>query len=146
MYPNRNEISEIIPGIRETFSHLKYLRLDYNKIGHLESDVFRGLLKRKYINLKGNKLQYLQPDTFSGLPNLQKLFLSKNSDLQVPNDRHFITSRSLKPLGISGRNASSVSVETFAKFGALEWLDLSFNNLRSLDINILKLLPKLSVL
>jgi hypothetical protein len=35
---------------------------------------------------------------------------------------------------------------TVANVSALEWLDLSYNNLSSVDINILKALPKLSVL
>jgi hypothetical protein len=39
-----------------------------------------------------------------------------------------------------------VSIETFANVSALEWLDLSYNNLRNMDINILKTLPKLSTL
>jgi hypothetical protein len=39
-----------------------------------------------------------------------------------------------------------VSVETFANVSALEWLDLSHNNLRSVDTNILKVMPQLSEL
>jgi hypothetical protein len=39
-----------------------------------------------------------------------------------------------------------VSVETFANVSALETLDLSNNNLRSVDINTLKALPQLSAL
>jgi len=37
-----------------------------------------------------------------------------------------------------------VSVETFANVSALETLDLSYNNLRGIDVSILKSLPKLS--
>jgi len=72
--------------------------------------------------------------------------LSENSDLQIVTDRPFITSHSLKHLAISGCNASSVSVATFVNVPALEWLDLRYNNLRSLDINTLEVLPELSVL
>jgi Leucine-rich repeat (LRR) protein len=140
-----NEISEIIPGTFEKISHLEYLRLDNNVIVNLEFDVFSGLVNLKCINLKGNKLQYLHPDTFVGLPNLERLFLSKNPGLHIPNDCHFINSLSLKYLGMSGSNVSSVSVETFANISALEWLDLTNNNLRSLDISILRALPKLSL-
>jgi len=39
-----------------------------------------------------------------------------------------------------------VSVETFPKTSALKWLNLNNNNLRAVDINILKALPKLSTL
>jgi len=41
---------------------------------------------------------------------------------------------------------SSVSIETFANVSSLETLDLSNNNLRSIDINILISLPELSAL
>jgi len=142
----RNEISEIMPGTFDKISPLEYLDLDHNRIKHLESDTFNVLVNLKYIHLQGNQLQYLHPDTFIGLPKLQSLLLSKNSGLQIPIYRHFINSHSLKHLGISGCNVSSVSVETFANVTALEWLDLSYNNLRSLDVNILRALPTLSAM
>jgi insulin-like growth factor-binding protein complex acid labile subunit len=141
-----NQISEIIPGIFEKNFRLEYLHLANNLIEHLEVDVFSGLVNLDYILLQGNKLQYIHPDTFLGLPKLKILYFSRNYDLQIPTDRQFINSYSLKRLGISGCNTASVSVETFANVSALEFLDLSYNRLRSLDINILKVLPNLSVL
>jgi len=139
-----NEISEIIPGAFEMVSHLKDLDLSHNRIEHLDFDVFYGLVNLEYIFLQGNKLQYLHSDTFVGLPNLQKLYLFKNYGLQVPNGRQLFGSHSLKHLGLSGCNISSVSIETFANVRELEWLDLSYNYLSSLDINILSELPNLS--
>ena len=98
--------------------------------------------------MEGNNLQYLYTDTFLGLPYFQSLYLSKNSGLQIPIDCHFINSLSFKRLGISDCNVhvSSVSVETFANISALEWLDLTNTNLRTLNISILKALPKLSAM
>jgi Leucine-rich repeat (LRR) protein len=52
----------------------------------------------------------------------------------------------LKKLAKSGCNGSSVSVEAIANSSALKVLDLSYNNLRSVDINILKVLPNLSII
>jgi Leucine-rich repeat (LRR) protein len=144
MYLNFNEISEIIQGTFE-ISLVDYLDLGHNRLEHLGSDVFYGLVELRYIDLEGNKLQYINPDTFEGLPDLRSLFLSKNPDLQIPTDRQFINSHSLKKLYISDCNISSVSVETFVNVNALVGLDLSYNNLRSLDI-ILKVLPNLSAL
>jgi hypothetical protein len=133
-----NEISEIIPGTFEKLSRLEMLDLSNNKIEQLESDVFNGLVNVKSIGLQRNKLQHLHPDTFLGL--------SKHQGLQIPNDSPFVNSVILEDLVTSGCNASSVSVETFANIRALKVFDLSYNKLRSVDINILKVLPNLSAI
>ena len=39
-----------------------------------------------------------------------------------------------------------MSIEAFANVSALKWLNLKYNNLSSVDINIVKALPKLSAL
>jgi hypothetical protein len=130
-----NEISEIIPGTFEKMSRLEMLDLSNNKIEHLESDVFNGLVNIKVIGLQGNQLQYLHPDTFLGL--------SKHQGLQIPNDYPFFNSLILNALTKLGCNTSSVSVVSFANISALKVLDLLYNNLRSVDINILKVLPNL---
>jgi hypothetical protein len=140
----RNEIGEITRGTFGNMSGLEFLRLQYNKIEHLDGDVFYGLINLQHINLEGNELLDLHPGIFVGLPFLQSLYLSYNPDLQIPTDHHFITSHSLKRLYISHCSVRSVSFETFANVSALETLDLSYNKLRSVDINILKALPKLS--
>jgi len=122
------------------------LDLRNNRIEQFERDIFCGLLKLEYINMEGNNLRYIHPVTFSGLPILKSLYLSKICGFQTPTDRHFINSHSLKILFMSYYIVSSVSVETFANVSALEWLHLSYNYLKSLDINILRALPKLSTL
>jgi hypothetical protein len=141
-----NEISEILPGTFEKVIRLEYLDLDQNVIEHLEVDVFSGLNNLKYVFLTNNKLQYLNSDIFLGLPKLEAVYVGNNRRLQVPTDGLFIKSHSLSSLDISDCNIISVSVQTFANASALERLDLSCNNLRSVDINILKELPKLSAL
>jgi hypothetical protein len=130
-----NEISEIRPGTFGKMNRLELLFLDNNIIECLESDVFNGLVNIKAITLHGNKLQYIYPDTFLGLSNLQ--------GLQIPNHSSIFNSFILEALARAGCNASSVSVETFANISGLKVLDLSYNNLRNLGINILKALPNL---
>jgi len=146
LYLKSNQISEIIPGTLEKNSFLEFLDLGQNIIEHLGSDVFNGLVILQYINLEYNKLQYLHPETFVGLPYFEGLGLSYNYDLQIPINRHFISSHSIKYLAIAGCNVRSVSVESFANVSALNVLDLRVNNLKSLDIRILKELPQLSEL
>jgi hypothetical protein len=141
-----NEINEITPGTFKNISNLEYLDLSYNRLNNLHSDLFCGLVNLRYINLAGNKLQRLHPDTFFGLPNLQGVSLNNNPELQIPTDGNFINSHSLSQLAISDCNVSSVSAETFANVSALELLDLSYNYLRTVDINTLRALPKLYTL
>ena len=141
-----NELSEIIPGTFEKVGRLEYLYLDHNRIEHLEADVFSGLNNLKYLFLTNNKLQYLHSDIFLGLPKLESVYVGNNKRLKVPTDGHFINSHSLSSLNISDCNITSVSVETFVNASALERLDLSYNNLRTVDINILRALPNLSAI
>jgi Leucine-rich repeat (LRR) protein len=96
-----NEISEIIPATFENMNSLGSLHLGSNRIEHLEIDVFRGLVNLKFIYLGENSLQYLHPDTFLGLPNLIHISLRKNPVLQIPTDRHFISSHSLSHIHMS---------------------------------------------
>jgi hypothetical protein len=146
LYIDRCGLREIDFGAFNGLVKLTGLSLGDNSLRHLDSEVFSGLVNLKYIDLKMNELQYLHPDTFLRLPNLQKLFLFLNSDIQIPTDRNFIYSHSLSFLGLSGCNVSAVSVETFANVSALIWLDLSYNFLTTVHINMLRALPKLSVL
>ena len=139
-----NCISEIIPNTFENMRNLECLDLSYNRLEHLDIDVFSGLVKLKDISLEGNKLQYVHPDTFLELPNLQNVSFQYNPFLQIPTDRPFIKSHSLSHLDIERCNVNSVSVDTFANVSALEWLDLRYNNLKTVDINILRALSKLT--
>jgi hypothetical protein len=74
------------------------------------------------------------------------VYLHSNGGHSIPTDRSFINSHSLSHLAISHCNVSSLSVEIFAKVSAMELLDKSDINLKTVDINILTALPKLSAL
>jgi len=141
-----NEISEIIPGTFKNMVSLVLVDLRYNRLEYLDGGVFSGSINLHFVYLQTNKLQYIHPDTYFGLPYLKHINLRFNPRLQIPTDRNFIKSHSLLHLDISHCNVSSVSVVTFANVSSLEWLDLSYNNLRTVDINILRALPKLSTL
>jgi hypothetical protein len=141
-----NEISEIIPGTFKDLLNLEFIALWNNTLKHVESAVFSGLINLKYIFLPFNQIHYLNSHTFLRLPNLQHLYFGINPTLQIPTDSNFINSVSLSHLYIPYCNVSSLSVETFANVSALKYLDLRHNKLRTVDINILTALPKLSTL
>ena len=44
-----NEISELVTGTFENMSNLEHLELEHNRLEHLDSDVFSGLVNLKYI-------------------------------------------------------------------------------------------------
>jgi Leucine-rich repeat (LRR) protein len=120
--------------------------LKYNRIDHLNRDMFSKFLNIKTIDLSANKLQFLHPDTFLSLPKLQNVYLIINRGLQIPTDRSFINSHFLSHLDISNCNVSSVTVKMFTNVSALNGPDLRYNNLWTVDINIQRTLPKLSKL
>jgi len=141
-----NKISEITPGTFHNLNSLEVLDLNKKKLEHWDSAVFSGLVNLEGIDLSGNNLQYLHPDAFVGLPNLHILYLPNNPTLHIPTDRNLIHSHSLTLLSLRRCNISSLSAETFANVSALKLLELGDNHLRTVDINILRALPKLSVL
>jgi Leucine-rich repeat (LRR) protein len=141
-----NPIIEIKPGTFETLSSLKSLELFANQLEHLDNDTFRGLFNLNFINLGSNKLQSLYPGTFSGLPNIRFIKLIDNPSLRIPTDGPFIQSQSLTHLDISLCDIISLSGETFANLPALEWIDVRFNQLRTVDVSIFTALPKLNLM
>jgi hypothetical protein len=140
------ELSVIKPGTFESLRKLERLDFSFNRLEYLDVDLFTGLVNLKEILLLSNNLQRLHSNTFLGLPNIGRLSLQGNQKLQIPTDRPFINSNSLSHLDIAGCNVSSLSVKTFTNVSALERLDLALNKLKTVDINILRALPKLSKL
>ena len=80
------------------------------------------------------------------LPNIQYVYPYISPGFHTQSDRKFINSHSLLQINKSSRNVCLLTVETSVKVIVLEWLDLSENILRTVDINILRALPKLSTL
>ena len=141
-----NKITEIRSGTFNNMRCLEYLDLSNNRIEHLDSAVFSGLVNLKYVNLKANKLGYRHPHTFLAILNIIRLCAKKNDIPIIANHRQFINTNDLSQPDRTSCNINSLSVETFANVSALETLDLSYNNLTSIDINILRSLPKLSAM
>ena len=108
--------------------------------------MFGGLVNLRRVILIGNKLQYLQPYTFIWLPKLQKSSLRSKRGLQILTNCTVINSHSVSQQLAADCNISSVSVETVSKVSAMKLLDLRYNKLGTVDISILRELPKLATL
>ncbi|XP_022714851.1 probable disease resistance protein At1g12280 [Durio zibethinus] len=78
-------------------------------------------------------------------PNLQTLFLNDNQQLKVIHNDFFQFMRGLKVLSFSGSNRIKALPVGIAKLVSLEFLDLSYTNIRKLPIQ-LKALRKLKCL
>jgi len=163
-----NEISELIPGIFENMSNLEYLDLSYNRLEHLDSAVFRGLgafnglTKLTKLLMRFNEIRVILAGTFENMCSLEHLDLSLNNLVHL-DSAVFSGLVKLKYVNLSlnrlqylhpqtfsldkgNCHINSLSVETFSKVSAMESLDLRHNNLKTVDINILRALPKLYAL
>jgi hypothetical protein len=144
LYLGKNEIENLERDAFLGLTNLRDIWLITNKIHYLLPDTFLGLNNLSHIRLNDNKIQYLHPDLFVRVSSLSSLHLQNNPMMNIPTDRHFINSPSLRELYISNCNISSIPVETFANVSGLELLDLSRNHLKDIDVNILTILPQLS--
>ena len=103
----------------------------------LPSDAFRGLvsLRRLAVSTRNLSVLRLQPDTFSHLPGLERLELVDNSIREFPAPGAQICSqlRGLKHLNLSSNQLGSVSSLGLGCLAQLTSLDLSHNEVTSLD-------------
>ena len=116
--------------------HLHTLSLSFNNISYINPDAFINL-KITELNLSENKLGFIQNGTFSPLAfTLLKLSLSSNS---IENDLNITELRLLRQLNLSG-NALSVIPESIHHLPHLRSLDLSCNQLQTLNAQDLQLI------
>jgi carboxypeptidase N regulatory subunit len=140
----RNKISEILTRTFENMSNLEYLDLSYNKIKHLDSDVFRcleslnGLTKLTRLSMQGNKIIDILPGTFKNMSSLEYLDLSYNRIKHLGSGlmnglRAFKGLTKMTRLLIVRNKISEIMPGTFENMSSLEYLDLSYNRIKDLE-------------
>ncbi|XP_069696520.1 uncharacterized protein [Periplaneta americana] len=139
-----NRIDNLDAGIFEGLISLEMLNLAHNLLCSLRSDVFIGLTNLKNIFLSHNRLSTLHPDVFRHLTKLNALYLGENEELQIPSNSSFLNIQTVEYLDISDCNKSSVMPISFENATNLTKLVLSNNNLKTIDYNIFRVMPKLT--
>jgi hypothetical protein len=137
-----NEICEILPARFENMISVRHTFLR-DTVDHLDRDTSSGMFKLVHKDSSGHKLQYLPLDAFLMLPKPHKMNLYQYYDVRTPPGNR--KSLDLSHLDTSHCNVSSVSDEIFANMRDYETHILSLNNLWTVDINVLRALPKLSI-
>lgn len=168
LWLTNNEISYIDPLIFESTRNLELLSLDSNSIREVSSRTFELLPLLTNLTLNGNRIttwsstfhesnqalevlrldqneiSSLSGDVFSNLPHLKVLRVGNLID-ELPT---FIGLNSLEELYLNDNKLKAVSANSFTNLVNLRKLDLSFNNIESVNFMLAStvLLPNLDIL
>lgn len=163
--------NEISSSLKFVTRDLQTLELSNCKIGNINGDLFKGMEGLTNLNLKGNGIRKIHPAAFMSMKALRHIDLSFNSLLEIPsvvfayncdldviklNDNRELTKLPLEGFECSGSGSfstyfidisncdiSEIGVNTFATMPALTRLNLSWNNIVTLDKTVFRYLNKL---
>lgn len=124
---------------------LKEMRLNSNKIGHIEADTFHGMESIQVLNLRGNLIDLLEHNSFSSLLNLEELNLGENRIAEIKSDA-FYRLYNLKILYLDDNSLSHVPAESFLPLTNLAELFIGVNSFTTLEKNAFEKLKKLTTL
>ncbi|XP_064470785.1 leucine-rich repeat neuronal protein 3-like isoform X2 [Ornithodoros turicata] len=139
---SRNDISELKPL---SWSSLKSLSLEHNKIHSLRPYGFARLFNLEALDLSNNNVGFLDPDALDGLEVLSNLSLVSNQLAQL-HHRVFHRVPNLRRLSLRGNPLKYVEPDWFTNLDVLEYLDLRDIQAYSLPDNAFALARKLSEL
>ncbi|XP_062395009.1 toll-like receptor 21 [Sardina pilchardus] len=131
---SHNTLSKIPPHSFAHLQNLTHLTLDSNKISSINEHVFNNLNHLKSLNLSSNNLTGLHPGSFKSLYALTELLLGDNKLQSLPPGI-FNGSTYLQNLIIRRNILTNFSavIESVKELTHLTRLDLSYNELKSLD-------------
>ncbi|KAM9316102.1 transforming growth factor beta activator LRRC33 [Gastrophryne carolinensis] len=130
-------------------SSIQQLLLDHNQINHLNKNTLQRYSDLNNLSLGSNSLASLERNIFQNIVKLEFLSLQDNtiSSNYINVSEGLISASSLKWLDLS-RNGLSVDMVTMLlkNLTSLEYLNLSYNVIMSLDSSVFKELPVLKEL
>ncbi|XP_026523612.1 amphoterin-induced protein 2 [Notechis scutatus] len=116
---NHNNIFSISIGSFSVVPNIKYLDLSSNNLKLLGSSIFQELRMLEILLLYNNHIAQVDSAAFGGIHTLQKLYLSYNSLTRFPIELY------------TGKY----------KLSELVFLDLSYNQIQSIPVNDMRLVP-----
>ena len=145
---SHNQLSTLRGGdLRLAASTLEKLDLSVNRLSILSDDALTHLIALKEINFGDNMLAALPPSLFNSSRNLETLYLQNNS-LTLLTPSIFVHLSKLVSLNLSRNSIAShlISEETFSGLTNLHALDLSFNQLSSVEAVVFSRMTSLRML
>ncbi|XP_021912982.1 slit homolog 1 protein-like [Zootermopsis nevadensis] len=134
-----NNLSYIEPWAFTRNPSLEWLSLSGNGFGMLpEEGYFLYSDSVRVLHLSACNLRHIPTETFQDLPNLQELYISHNLiDILPPLGTGFLT-----VLDVSNNNLRDLESDIFTSSPKIIRLNLSYNGLRTLNIEMLPQLAK----
>ncbi|XP_062702406.1 protein toll-like [Aedes albopictus] len=158
-----NQITDLDAGFLQKLPKLRHLNLWHNEIRKVPKEIFRGAQSIEELDLSVNMIESLDPDVFALLPELSTLNLGFNQLRRVPKDllsnnrllKEFRMINNHAPLDVlpaellgnlpnliivilSRNGFTKISPTIFFRSTAIQHIDLSYNNLRSLPEQLLR--------
>ena len=125
-----NMINHLSPGVFEDLWSLETLSLSHNPIHVIKAGVFRGLNSLERLEIKESSLGALESGIFADTVGLSILDLGDNRLTEIQDG--VLRIPSLEWLALDG-NGLKVLPRDVAMMSSLVYLDISYNNIKSLD-------------
>ena len=121
----RRDINEIEADTFHDQPQLKRVRLPFNKLSILNSQMFQHLNSLEELNLESNSISQIESDSFDHLNKLQVLKLNSNKLSSLPNSRLFYELNKLVELDLSSNQLDYLNEDLFKGLDSLQILKLN---------------------
>lgn len=128
LHLSQTNLTSIPQSINE---HIRELYLDHNQLERLTIGDFEHLTNLKTLHLNSNLLNEIEFDTFGRMSYLVELYLSSNHLLQVPEQ----LPKLLRILSLSDNLITELNCSKIMHLNQLETIDLSTNYIQHLDLH-----------
>ena len=119
------------------YTALRELYLQNNSIKTIKSNAFLQLQQLRVLDLSVNQLTTVPSTTFDGMSSLRLLNLRGNRITHIPNGA-FLDLVNLRSLYLDGNYIEVIEPEAFQNLDYLEFIDLTNNNMRSMDRSVVQ--------
>jgi hypothetical protein len=114
-------------------TELLNLNLASNFIRCVDQQAFLGLAELERLDLSVNNLTYIHPNTFNYNNKLSWLSLADNKLFTLPSQEQFIYGRELAFLDLSNCSVAYISQQVFKDTQNIKYLNLSHNFIRNIE-------------